>query len=221
MNYVKKISLSSPGIRISYGITVYNEHKELEQLLKIIIQFIDPEDEIIILSDWEKITKEVLQIINKYNKIIKHISYPLNNDFGNFKNNFLKCALGDYLFQIDADEIPNEKLLQRIKRILYLYEDVDCVMIPRINFIEEMSEDYIQKWNWSIDEKKRINYPDLQMRLFKINKEIKWKGNVHETLINCTNHVILPYADTENYCLYHLKTFKKQQKQNNYYNSIF
>jgi hypothetical protein len=220
MNNTKDISLSSTGIRLSYGISVYNENKELERLLKLLIRFIEPIDEIIILSDKEKVTKKVLQIIDKYSKFAKHISYPLENDFALYKNNFLKYASGDYLFQIDADEMPSEVLLQSIKRILYLYEDIDYVMIPRINFVEGINEEYVQKWKWSIDEKNRINYPDLQMRLFKINGEIEWKGNVHETLINCTNQIILPYTDTEDYCLLHLKTFKKQQKQNNYYNSF-
>ena len=220
MNNTKEISLSSTGIKISYGVTVYNEYKELERLLKFLIFSIDPIDDIIILSDNKKVTPKVLQIINMYIKRIRHISYPLNNDFGTFKNNFLKFASGDYLFQIDADEMPNKRLLQQIKRILYLYENIDCIAIPRINYIEEISENYIQKCNWVIDEKKRINYPDLQRRLFRINKEIEWKGSVHETLINFTNQVTLPYADTEDYCLFHLKTLKKQREQNKYYNSI-
>jgi hypothetical protein len=57
------------------------------------------------------------------------------------------------------------------------------------------------------------------MRLFKLNKGIKWKNKVHEVLEGQTTLSTLPY-DTEDLCLYHIKLIEKQEKQNNFYNTL-
>ncbi len=71
-----------------------------------------------------------------------------------------------------------------------------------------------------MDEQERINYPDPQMRLFRLDKDIKWKNKVHEVLDNCLITTILPYEEHEDFCLYHIKTIKKQEQQNNFYDTI-
>lgn len=64
-----------------------------------------------------------------------------------------------------------------------------------------------------------INWCDPQMRLFRLNKGIKWKNKVHEVLEGQSTFSILPY-DTEDFCLYHIKSIEKQEKQNNFYETI-
>lgn len=211
------------AIKISYGITVCNESDELKKLLKCLTDNIDSNDEIIILSDKANVTEPVLDIISDFasrNEYIKHISFPLNSDFSRFKNNLITESCGDYLFQIDADEIPNISLLKKIKEFLYIHNNCDCFRIPRINIVNGISEEYIKEWNWKIDDKNRINYPDLQMRLFKLNKNIIWVNKVHEVLINYDKVKNLPHRETEQYCLYHIKEIQKQVRQNDFYNTI-
>lgn len=208
--------------RISYGVTVCNEAEELERLLKILIGGIDKKDEIVILSDEGNVTDEVLGVIDKYSPRVKHISYPLNNDFASFKNNFINHVSGDYLFQIDADEYPNGNLLKFLKSVLFLYGkwfDVFC--IPRVNYVEGLTGEYIKKWGWEVDESGRINYPDVQMRLFRLGRGIHWTGNVHEELTGFITEVMkLPHEENEDYCLYHPKALARQIKQNDYYDTI-
>ncbi len=71
-----------------------------------------------------------------------------------------------------------------------------------------------------MDDQGRINYPDLQIRLFKLHQGIVWTQKVHETLINYKRFGIFPYHLNEKYCLYHHKTIQKQEKQNKYYDSL-
>ena len=211
-------------MNISYCITVCNEYEELDQLLYHLQPLLEVNDEIIILVDITKTNSEVTKVINKHKLRLTSqlltINSSLNNDFATFKNNFISIASGDYIFQIDADEIPNVFLIENIKPILKINRDIDVFYIPRVNQVYGITPAHIEKWGWRIDDKDRINYPDCQMRLFKANKLIKWKNKVHEVLEGYETMTTLPWDEHEDFCLYHIKTIKKQEDQNNFYEKI-
>ena len=211
-------------IKITYGITVCDEYEELNNLLTHLLKRIDKEDEIIVLRDITKTNSHVTKVIDAHisqnpNRI-RAISNKLNKDFASFKNTLIEHSTGDYLFQIDADEIPNEFLIENIKSVIHINKNIDVFYVPRVNIVYGITKEHIQKWNWRVDEKERINYPDLQMRLFKLNKEIKWKNKVHEVLYNHETYTSLPYEEYEDFCLYHIKTINKQEEQNKLYDTI-
>jgi hypothetical protein len=213
-------------MKITYGVTVCNEAEELNSLLNFLLLNIDDEDEILILRDITNTNSDVTSIMYKYVSTFKEkgivcglVDAELNNDFASFKNNLIERATGDYLFQIDADELPCDFLVENIKTILKINNTIDCFYIPRVNKVDGLTEQHIQKWGWRVDEEQRINFPDPQMRLFKLNTDIKWKNKVHEVLEGCKSITILPY-DSEDFCLYHYKTIQKQEAQNEYYNTI-
>jgi glycosyltransferase involved in cell wall biosynthesis len=209
-------------MKISYGITVCNESIELRRLLKHLSNLIDEMDEILILVDHTNSTDAVYDVIKFYRDRFENfvlLETSLNGDFAKFKNNLIEQASGDYLFQIDADEIPSEFLIENIKPILKVNSTIDCFYIPRVNKVEGITHKHIQLWRWRVDEEQRVNYPDPQMRLFKLNKGIKWKNKVHEVLDGYKTISTLPY-DTEDFCLYHIKSIEKQEKQNNFYNTL-
>jgi hypothetical protein len=214
-------------IKLTYGITVCNEHEELDNLLNFLLLHIDDNDEVVVLKDISKTNYDVHRVVFKYIRAFKEkgISFgvldsELNNDFALFKNKLIELASGDYLFQIDADELPNKFLIENIKAVIDINKEVDVFYIPRVNKVTGITKEHIQKWNWRVDEKERINYPDLQMRLFKLNKEIKWKNKVHEVLYNHETYTSLPYEEYEDFCLYHIKTISKQEEQNKLYDTI-
>ena len=211
-------------INLTYGITVCNESEELNRLLTTLIPLIDEEDEILILRDITNTNSKVTKVINAHleanPKRIRTIEKTLNKDFASFKNSLIEHAKGDYLFQIDADEVPNEFLIQHIKPIITINSNVDCFYIPRVNKVLGITKEHITKWRWNIDEQERINYPDPQMRLFKLGKNIKWKNKVHEVLDNYQITTILPYEEHEDFCLYHIKDIKRQEEQNKFYDLI-
>jgi len=63
-----------------------------------------------------------------------------------------------------------------------------------------------------------INWCDYQMRICKNIPEIKWKNKVHEVLEGFKTYTALP--DVEYFALHHPKTIDKQEKQNNYYDTL-
>ena len=201
---------------ISRAITVCNEYQELETLLDYLQErALSPEYEIIIQIDEQNHTPEVLHII--IDRGIKHHFFPLNKDFASYKNELIKHCSGEYIFQIDADEIPALELLTMLPDILENNPDVDVYLVPRINTVSGITEEHIQKWKWNI-KSDRINFPDYQWRIYKNNSSIKWKNKVHERLDGFKTYSTLPAQDE--FCLLHPKTIKKQEQQNNFYNTI-
>ena len=210
-------------MKISYGVTVCDEVEELNSLLNFLLLNIDEEDEIIVLRDMTKTNNKITELLVKYHNIFKYrmksLDFSLYGDFATFKNKLIENASGDYLFQIDADEIPNQFLIENIKPVLKINSTIDCFYIPRVNKVNGLTPQHVEKWRWKVDDQQRVNFPDPQMRLFKLGKDIKWKNKVHEILYGYKHITILPY-DTEDFCLYHIKSIEKQEQQNNFYNTL-
>ena len=209
-------------MKISYGITVHNEADELNRLLEILIHKTDKEDEIVICVDGEDDgVRFVLDSWSQqygHNKLIKVYQRKLNGDFAAQKNSVIENSSGDYIFHIDADEYPHETLLQQLKQILEM-NDVDLVWIPRVNTIEGMTQEHIQKWNWRVTQKGWVNYPDYQARVFRKNDTIRWRRPLHEVITGCKTYAHLP--PQEELSLYHPKTIEKQEHQNMFYMENF
>jgi glycosyltransferase involved in cell wall biosynthesis len=201
---------------ISIAITVCNEYQELETLLDYLQErALSPKYEVVIQIDQDNHTKEVVSVI--LNRGIKHWFYPLNKDFASYKNELIKHCSGEYIFQVDADEIPNADLLSMLPGILESNPDVDVYLVPRINTVSGLTEEHIQKWRWSV-EGDRINFPDYQWRIYKNIPTIKWINKVHERLNGFKTYAPLPAQDE--FCLLHPKTIERQEKQNNFYNTL-
>ena len=205
-------------MKISYGLTVCNEHEELKNLIEYLFKRIDSEDEIVVVYDQNRVTPEVLKVIEDYKE--KSTAYPFN-----FQQNFLenknfmnsKCS-GDYIFQIDADEIPESFLVGNLKSIL---EDnpVDLLITPRKNLVEGLTQEHIQKWRWNVNEQGWVNWPDAQKRIYKNTPEIKWSGHqVHGMVEGYKTFATLPF--TEEWSIIHNKTIDRQENQNERYTKI-
>lgn len=209
-------------INVTYAITVCNELEEITKLVDFLKNKIDKDDEILIQYDENSATKPVkdyLTIISQlHNTNIKVISYPLNNDFASFKNNLKDNASGIFIFQIDADEIPSEDLMENIKDIIEYNKDVDLFFVPRVNTVEGLTKEHIKKWKWNVNELGWVNFPDYQTRLYRRTSEIQWQGKVHERIVGYNTLSVLPQE--EQYCLYHRKQIERQEKQNAYYDTI-
>ena len=209
-------------INITYAITVCNELEEITKLIDFLKDKIQKEDEILIQYDEDSASdaiKNYLKIISQlHNTNIKVIGFPLNNDFASYKNNLKTHAKGIFIFQIDADEIPSEYLMENIHEFIEYNKDVDLFFVPRINTVEGLTKEHIKKWKWNVTDAGWVNFPDYQTRLYRRTSEIEWQGKVHERIIGYNTLSVLP--SEEQYCLYHHKKIERQEKQNAYYDTI-
>jgi hypothetical protein len=217
------------GVKISYCVTACNEHIELEKLLRFLKRNIREEDEVIIQLDSINITNEVQEVCNLFTGFnhktelvdsitnSKSYQFPLNNDFAAFKNELFKQSTGDYIFSIDADEIPHIDLIKSLPLILEQNSEIDVFFVPRVNTVKDITPEHITKWGWNINNEGWLNFPDYQMRIYKNKPEIKWIRPVHEILNGFKTFSHLPAEEV--WSLYHPKDIKRQEKQNEMYSS--
>ena len=206
---------------ISYAITVCNEITEIAVLVDTLKEKLREGDEIVIQYDEGSVTDVVMEYLNimknMHKDTIKVIGFPLNEDFGTYKNNLKSHCKGEYIFQIDADEVPNEYLLDNLHEILSSNE-VDVIFIPRVNTVEGLTDSHIQKWGWQVNEKGWVNFPDYQTRIYKNTNDIMWMNKVHERITGYDS--VSNFPPQEEYCLYHHKQIKRQEQQNEFYDTI-
>ena len=205
-------------MKISYAITVCNELEEVKRLVNFLVLTKRKEDEIVILFDEKNGTDEVFDCIEKMVYDCEVFCEKFEGHFADWKNELTSHCTGKYIFQIDADELPTEDLIVNLPYILEVNQDVDVFLVPRINTVEGLTHDHIRQWRWNVNDKGWVNFPDYQWRIYRNDPTIKWKNKVHEVLEGFKTSTLLPAE--EMYCLYHPKTIDRQEKQNNYYDTL-
>jgi hypothetical protein len=205
-------------MKISYAITVCNELEEISRLINFLYQYKRSGDEICVLLDKPKASKELLFELYKYETtkqiILKESEFK--GHFADWKNELMNICSGDYIFQIDADEIPNDNLIENLPAVLE--NNVDVILVPRVNTVQGITPQHIQAWGWKQNDKGWIQWPDHQWRIYKNIPSIKWKNKLHEVLDGYETYSNLP--EVEEYALYHPKTIERQEKQNNFYSKL-
>ena len=208
-------------MKISYAIPVCNEFVEIQRLITFLLENKRSEDEIVVLYDSNNVDKEVETYLRKMNvekSLFRWASYKFEGDFAAMKNRLNGMCSGDYIFQIDADEMVTEYMVRLLPQILAVNTETDLIRVPRVNKVTGLTEAHVKRWGWIVDSKGRVNWPDMQWRIYRNDPRIRWEGNVHEKIIGHATHAILPLE--EDLALQHIKTIERQEKQNNYYDTL-
>jgi uncharacterized C2H2 Zn-finger protein len=211
-------------MKISYAVTVCNELEEIKQLLPNLLKNKKFVDEIIILFDEDNGSREVLDYLLPFNikpNVQTWRKIGWNGHFADWKNQFLECCTGEWIVQIDADELPSDGFWDYINPILKSNRGLaDTMYIGRRNTVDGLTQEHIQKWGWQVTERdgdQLVNYPDYQHRIFRNNGKIKWVNKVHEKLDGYGTFSLIPADEV---FLWHRKDIKRQEKQNALYESL-
>ena len=207
-------------MKISYAITVCNEFVEIQKLVNFLRENKRQQDEIVILFDQKNGNDEIANWLTKQNK------YPnvqfwrgfFEGHFADWKNKLTEYCTGDYIFQIDADEIPNLTLINTLPQLIEMNQGIDIILVPRVNTVEGLTLEHQLKWGWNVNEKGWVNWPDYQWRIYKKSDGIKWINKVHERLDGFKEYATLP--SEEHFALYHPKDIERQERQNAYYDTL-
>jgi len=208
-------------MKISYAITVCNELEEIKRLVDFLLPNKRIQDEIVILYDNKNGDERILDYLLPLNikpNVQTWRGLWFEGHFGDWKNLLTSYCTGDYIFQIDADEMIGKDLLESLPLILEANPEVDVFLTPRINTVEGLTQEHINKWRWNVNDKGWVNFPDYQWRIYKNSPNIKWKNKVHEVLDGYKTTALLPADET--FCLLHPKTIDRQERQNNYYDTL-
>ena len=177
-------------------------------------------DEIVILYDISKGHEGIEQFLRAKSINGEFIWVPgeFKGHFANWKNKLTSMCSGDWIFQIDADEMPHMDLIEYLPEIILSNPDNEVIRVPRVNTVHGLTEEYVRQWGWRVNNKNWVNWPDFQWRIYKNHPKIKWVNKVHEVLEGYSTYSDL--LEEEAFCLYHPKDIEKQVKQNNYYNTL-
>ena len=208
-------------MKISYAIPVCNELVEITKLLNFLEKHIDKKDEVIILFDTHNGSQSVENYLRAKSvnpTFFQWYPYHFDGHFANMKNHLKSLCTGDWIFQIDADELPHEFLITNLKELLKLNPNTEMLLVPRVNTVKGITQEHINKWRWNVNEKNWVNWPDYQTRIIQNGPKIKWQNKVHEQIVGVSTKGALPME--EEWCLYHPKDIKRQEAQNNFYESL-
>ena len=203
-------------MKISYSILCHNEDETLEKLIQTLIEYKQPQDEIVVLDDYsdnEK-TKAILDYYSSAEGIVLD-QRNLLKDFATQKNYLKNMCSGDYSFNLDDDEMISHWFMKDIHQILEGNE-VDLIFVPRINTVEGITEQHCRAYGYQVNEKGWINYPDWQGRIFRNRPNIRWERPVHEMITGFQTYAHLPME--QKYSIVHTKTIERQVEQNRFYN---
>lgn len=203
---------------ISYAVTASTEVEELPKLIRLIQDNLRPEDAVFVQLDSGRFHPDLPTLLAKDFSAVDVVKFPLNNHFGNFKNNLKKYCTKDYIFQIDADELPSESLLTSLPGILEDNASIGLFHVPRVNTVSGITQKHLEHWGWNLNGKGWVNWPDWQPRIIKNSTNVHWKLHVHEVIEGYGSQAFLP--PSEEFCLYHPKSIQKQETQNSFYKSI-
>ena len=207
-------------MKISYAITVCNEFVEIQKLISFLLQHKRDEDEIVVLYDEVNGDEEAENFLRAKSVNLDFMWWNgvFNNHFADWKNTLRERCNGDYIFQIDADELPHCDLIANLPSVLENNPDNEVYLVPRVNTVKGLTNEHISKWRWNVNDKGWVNWPDYQWRIWKNKPEIKWVNKVHEKLEGYKTFAPLP--ELEEYSLSHPKTIERQEKQNSYYDTL-
>ncbi len=206
-------------MNVSYAITVCNERNEIEKLISFLIQNKHFGDEIVVLFDTNNGTNEVEVFLDTISSHISLHKSSFNFHFADWKNQLSSYCTKDYIFQIDADELPSQDLIDSLHTIIK--QNVDVILVPRENTVNGLTEGHIKNWGWKVDKMNRVNWPDYQWRLYRNHSSIKWVNKVHERLEGFETFSTIPIEEEYGMLfLHHAKDIKRQEKQNQLYSEL-
>jgi len=169
---------------LSYLVTCHNETDSLEKLLNTLISNRKKQHEIVLLDDYSD-NQKTLEIIQKYKKNINFYQHKLNKNYGAHKNYGIELCKGEWIFQLDADEIPTDGLIENIDLIIESNNNNEVLWLPRLNYFHGVTQQDINMWGWQcstfkdlINEKIIDNESD-EYKFLKINGFILEESNIY------------------------------------------
>jgi glycosyltransferase involved in cell wall biosynthesis len=229
-------------MKISYLITCSKETDTLLNLLGRVSHFITKEnnDEIVVLSDDSVINDRRSELLGYTAGVIesqlgcdtlehgrfKLYNHKLNNDYGEHKNFGIERCSGDFIFQLDGDELPSELTMgENLHAIINANPSIEAYAVPRINDFKGVTAQHAKQWGWNLSlsqsyQRPIVNFPDFQFRIFKkAYPRISFTRRLHEKIEGYSSFVCLPAE--EEYSIYHDKTIETQVETNMRYNTLF
>jgi glycosyltransferase involved in cell wall biosynthesis len=144
--------------------------------------------------------------------------HKLDSNYSAHKNYGIEVCKGEWIFQLDADEVPTDGLIENIDLIIESNNNNEVLWLPRLNYFVGVTEQDINMWGWRLYDG-MINFPDYQSRLYRNLSHIRYERRLHEKVEGFKSYVFIP--PQKDYAIIHEKTIEKQRQTNLNYNKLF
>ena len=124
--FARLSGLPSGGVRLSVLLCVRNEEARIAPLLRALAFA----DEVIVVAD--RSTDQTVAIASRLGAVVIEGSWPLEGDR---KRAGLDVALGDWIFELDADEMPDGALAAAIAAAVAAPDGPDWHQVPIANHV--------------------------------------------------------------------------------------
>lgn len=204
---------------LSYLVTCHNETRSLSDLLSKLHTSLKPNHEIVIVDDYSD-SSETLKILDEYQGVerVTIQKHRLDNNYSAQKNFGIDQCKGDWIFQLDSDELPTDLLLNNIDLILESNSQCELLWLPRCNYFSGVTQKDIDDWGWQMTDG-MVSFPDYQSRLFRNKPHIRFRRRVHERVEGHTLFAMFP--PQKDVAIIHTKTIEKQRESNQNYMKNF
>jgi hypothetical protein len=196
-------------MKLTYTVQVCNESRELFSLLSFLRKTVDDEDEINVVVDSNRVTARIESVLEHFKERINIFKRPFDN-FCTNSNFHIEKATGEYIFGMDADEIPQELLIKNVKKIIN-DSGAEIIAVPRINIDPGYTEEFLRRCNYTVNDVGYINWPDYQMRIYKKCDHIRWTDEMHTKLSGSDKAVGV--EATPKLALWHIKSIEKEENR--------
>jgi hypothetical protein len=193
-------------MKLTYTIQVCNESRELFSLVNFLQKVKDNEDEINVVVDTNNVTEKVEDVLAFFSDGIRVFRRPFD-DFCKNPTYHKSVATGDYIFHIDADEMPQEDLIRKLKEIIET-SGAEVLYVPRMNIHPGATKAFLEEMKFNVNEAGWVNWPDYQGRVYKNADYISWSDELHSKLTGTTK-VAAIQADPK-LGMWHIKSLEKQ-----------
>ena len=167
-----------PDVDYSIAMITYNDMDCIEDTLENVAPYIK-KDFVVVDGGSTDGTLEVL----KSHKDITLLENKWEDNFETQKNFALDATTQEWRLLIDADEQYEHLFWNQLSWHIAqaVADESDCVSVPRINIVDGLTQDMVERNGWKLSHFNWINYPDYQQRLYKRN--CRYVGQTHERIV--------------------------------------
>ncbi len=171
---------------ITYIILLKDEIEQVKSLVTHILNYKHSADSILILAEQDSTPSAFFDFYD--DPQIRIEPYTFSGDFAEMRNYATDLCDSAWVFHIDADEVPNENLVEgihtHIETIQKEHSEVEVMRVPRINHITGLTEEIIEKYSMdaNLTPEHWFHWPDFQPRIHRTTSNIKWIFPIHETI---------------------------------------
>ena len=145
---------------------------------------------------------------------LRIVQHKLVYSYAEHRNHALPHCRGDFIFVLDADEMPQRYLFDNLKNIITA-NPADIIWVPRLNQFAGATAQDAANYGWHLqDGLVNWNTGDYQCRLFRNHAGIKWHGNLHERLEGGPPTTHFKLKKDESFAIIHRKTIEQQRASN-------